>query len=225
MTTVLEVLVPSKKIAPKLRVRCDGCGRVYVTNQWPGVLRGQKACTACVRRMFDDPKSAQEWSRRGVEAKKNRKGKEPMAKNGVPRTRRSRVWVPDDVRKAVVAIYETHEPGRGRLRHAGKVLGIAECTIAEIMAPGGAVQQQTLDRVRARLAELAKETKVAMSDPEQKLRYPDGSRIQGAPPWIVWRKCSVPECGNRLASTRNERVPLCPYHKPGDDLYGRKEAP
>ena len=35
---------------PKLRVRCPGCGDVYVTRQWPYALRRSEGCRSCGNR-------------------------------------------------------------------------------------------------------------------------------------------------------------------------------
>ncbi len=48
MSVILEVLVPqSFGIAPILRVRCRGCGRVYQTAQCKARVRRLKRCKFC----------------------------------------------------------------------------------------------------------------------------------------------------------------------------------
>lgn len=159
MTTILAVLERSRKAiprvpgtTPKLRVQCDTCGRVYITNRWPCEVRKQKGCAHCSHRFQSGDPFTIAMSNIG----KGKRWRKDMANKNEIGNRRKRVWVPDDVREAVCAIYDAHVPGKGRLRHAGAVIGVAECTISELMSPGGAVQQKTLDRVVAKLAELGR---------------------------------------------------------------------
>jgi len=68
------------------------------------------------------------------------------------------VFVPADVRRAVGDLLATAPrtpKGRKGAQAAARLLGVADVTIAELLDAGGAVQQTTLDKVRAKLAELA----------------------------------------------------------------------
>jgi len=71
-------------------------------------------------------------------------------------TRRVRVIVPEDVRRACAALCETKRPDDERpgVQKAAQLLKVASCTFVELVAPGGAVQAVTLARVVARLEEL-----------------------------------------------------------------------
>lgn len=76
-----------------------------------------------------------------------------MSVKGIPR-RSSRVAVPTDVRLACAALCERDGLGGRNPKRAAKVLQVADCTMDELIDPGGAVQAKTLAKVRARLEEL-----------------------------------------------------------------------
>ena len=51
MSVILATLVRGGKIdRPKLKVLCDGCGRIYVTTVWPSQVAKQRSCVACQAR-------------------------------------------------------------------------------------------------------------------------------------------------------------------------------
>jgi hypothetical protein len=48
MSTVLEILQPAThSLTPRVRVRCAGCGRHYVTTQTVADIRRRRHCSAC----------------------------------------------------------------------------------------------------------------------------------------------------------------------------------
>ena len=81
------------------------------------------------------------------------KGATKMSVKGIPR-RSSKVPVPMDVRLAVAELCESEGMHTRNPNRAAKVLHVADCTIAELIDPGGVVQESTLAKVRARLEEL-----------------------------------------------------------------------
>lgn len=76
-----------------------------------------------------------------------------MSVKGIPR-RSSRVAVPKEVRLACAALCESEGMRSRNPKRAAKVLRVADCTMDELIDPGGAVQAATLAKVRARLEEL-----------------------------------------------------------------------
>lgn len=70
--------------------------------------------------------------------------------------RKHKVAIPREIRVAVSKLCETmnpddHRVGRTRVAFA---LGIATCTIDEVLHPQGMVQPITIEKIRAKLAEL-----------------------------------------------------------------------
>ena len=77
-----------------------------------------------------------------------------MSVKGVPRICVKRVPVPMDVRLAVAELCERAGRHKSNPKRAAKILRVADSTIAELIDPGGAIQEATLARVRMRLEEL-----------------------------------------------------------------------
>lgn len=67
-------------------------------------------------------------------------------------SRRRRLPIPDDVRKAIIELGSTHTSNE----KIARLLGVAETTVHELISVGGVVQPKTLAKVRAKLDELKK---------------------------------------------------------------------
>lgn len=66
--------------------------------------------------------------------------------------RYKKVPVPTDIRKAVCDVVTD----LGSEVRAARVIGIANCTMSELVHPGGVCKEATLAKVRAKLTELGK---------------------------------------------------------------------
>jgi len=77
-----------------------------------------------------------------------------MSVRGIPRKSRLKVAVPMDVRLAVAELCESAGMTKRNPKRAAKLLQVADCTMAELVDPGGAIQESTLAKVRTRLEEL-----------------------------------------------------------------------
>jgi hypothetical protein len=77
--------------------------------------------------------------------------------------RKRRVLVPEHVRARVLALcqaYEEASPDRtrhGARRPIAKLLGISDGTMAELIFVGGALQEETLEKIALRIAEIETE--------------------------------------------------------------------
>jgi hypothetical protein len=69
----------------------------------------------------------------------------------------TKVPVPLELRLAVYRLCGTKRPDDDRVgrTRAAQILGIATCTVEEMVSPGGVVRPSTLEKVKTRLAELA----------------------------------------------------------------------
>lgn len=77
-----------------------------------------------------------------------------MSVKGIPRISVKRVPVPSDVRLAAVELCARLGRSKSNAKRAAKILRVADSTMAELIDPGGCVQEATLAKIRIRLEEL-----------------------------------------------------------------------